>query len=85
MFRVLVLFYLICVCLNANTQSFDSITSKPFARAITEERWITYPQDGSITVTGIAGRRRNQDEALVEVLADAARKSLKPGITAKAR
>ena len=36
--------------------------------------WVTRPEDSSITVIGIAGRRSNRDEAIAEALADAARK-----------
>jgi hypothetical protein len=37
--------------------------------------WVTTPQDGAITILGIAGRRSNREDAIKEALADAARKA----------
>ncbi|MDR1143686.1 MAG: hypothetical protein LBK77_05630, partial [Spirochaetaceae bacterium] len=36
--------------------------------------WVTRPAEGIMSVLGIAGRRRNRDEAIAEALADAARR-----------
>lgn len=36
--------------------------------------WITRPSGTTVTIMGIAGRRRNKDEAIAEALADAARR-----------
>jgi hypothetical protein len=37
--------------------------------------WVTRPRDGTIPILGIAGRRRNREEAIAEALADAAQKA----------
>jgi len=52
----------------------DTIWDRPVKEAFDPIHWVTRPSGNVITVVGIAGRKRNQDEAIADALADAARR-----------
>jgi hypothetical protein len=70
----------LCLCLygfaqaSRQTDTGDNIRDRPLAAAFDSIHWITRPVDGDVTVVGIAGRKRNRDEAIADALADAARR-----------
>ncbi|MDR2701844.1 MAG: hypothetical protein LBB72_05385 [Spirochaetaceae bacterium] len=70
----------LCLCLYGFAQSSgqavtgDNIQGRPLAAAFDNIHWITRPADKTITVVGIAGRKRSRDQAIADALADAARK-----------
>jgi len=77
----------ICLCFGACAQPApqapeappppplpDTIWDRPIKEAFDPIHWVTRPSGNTITVIGIAGRKRNQDEAIAEALADAARR-----------
>ncbi|MDR3172726.1 MAG: hypothetical protein LBU19_00620 [Treponema sp.] len=49
--------------------------SRSFDDQYTSGYWVTRPSEGTIPVMGIAGRRRNRDDAIQTALADAARRA----------
>jgi len=73
-FWVVVVFISYKNALFAQVNSHDNVANRPIEEAIIGDHWITRPSNGTITVIGIAGRKRRQEEALAEALADAARK-----------
>jgi hypothetical protein len=55
-------------------QDSYAIADQPLEKGLAKDRWITYPKGSTITVIGIAGRRKKVDEAVALALEDAARK-----------
>jgi len=71
------LFFHACALLSRQTPSSplpDTVWNRPIKEAFDPAHWVTRPSGNTITVVGIAGRKRNQDEAINDALADAARR-----------
>jgi hypothetical protein len=60
---------------NDLTRQAQNLSSRSLEEIYDSGYWVTRPENSSITVIGIAGRRSNRDEAITEALADAARKA----------
>jgi hypothetical protein len=58
----------------ATDNQSKEISEPSFGEVYESGYWVTKPQGGTITVLGIAGRRSNREEAIIEAFTDAARK-----------